>query len=275
MALKDILVVVGPQPKAAFLDTAAGFALRHDAHVTGLFVMAPPRPIAGELSEHIIEAQIRSARKVANEAQQMFRDRMDLAGVGPHAQWRLSENHPVLEACAAARCADVVVVAQTDETGWEAPQTASVDGILFGGGRPVLVVPRAGQYPAIGDNVLIAWNASREATRAVHDALPLLDRAKTVTVLSINPSRSMDDPGDLPVADIANHLARHGLTVEGAKLTSKELNPGDLLLNEAADRSADLLVMGAYGHSRLRELVLGGMTRHVMSHMTLPVLFSH
>jgi nucleotide-binding universal stress UspA family protein len=137
----------------------------------------------------------------------------------------------------------------------------------------VLVVPRYGTFDTVGERVLVAWNGSREATRAVHDALPILKLATKVTVLSIDPER---DTGDrIPSADIALHLARHGVAAEGTSTVGLDISVGDLLLSRAADLGADLIVMGAYGHSRMRELVLGGATRHILQHMTVPVLMSH
>ncbi len=135
----------------------------------------------------------------------------------------------------------------------------------------------------MGERVLVAWNATREATRAVHDALPFLVKAKEVVVYRINPPQT----GHASGADIAAHLARHGVKVEAHDTVSKlpasetavigprSMGVGDLLLSAAADFSSDLLVMGAYGHSRVRELVLGGATRYVLQHMTVPVLMSH
>jgi nucleotide-binding universal stress UspA family protein len=120
---------------------------------------------------------------------------------------------------------------------------------------------------------MIAWDAGREAARAVHDALPVLERAKSVVVLVINPRRG--NHGAEPGADIALHLARHGIKVEAQNTEVKDLSVADALLSRLADQGIDLLVMGAYGHSRLRELVVGGVTRQLFQQMTVPVLMSH
>ncbi len=123
----------------------------------------------------------------------------------------------------------------------------------------------------VGRRVLVAWNGSREATRALHDALPVLDRAERVIVLSV-------DPGDhrhLPGADIATLLARHGVRAEANETSSDDIEVGDAVLPRAADLGADLLVMGAYGRSHVREWAMGGVTRNLLKHMTLPVLMSH
>jgi nucleotide-binding universal stress UspA family protein len=134
-----------------------------------------------------------------------------------------------------------------------------------------MVIPYIGARRRIGNKLLVAWNGSREAARAVADAMPLLERADEVKVLSAKPL----DIGDLSGADIALHLARHDVNTEASSSANKDIDIGDLLLNEAAQEGADLLVMGAYGHSRFRETVLGGATRHVLKNMTVPVLMSH
>jgi nucleotide-binding universal stress UspA family protein len=121
--------------------------------------------------------------------------------------------------------------------------------------------------------VLVAWNGSREATRAVHDALPLLRRAEQVTVLSIDPDPAAERR--LPGAHVSRHLTRHGVTVQSPTITGADGAVGDLLLSYVADHDIDLIVMGAYGHTRLREVVLGGATRTLLRHMTVPVLMSH
>jgi len=139
----------------------------------------------------------------------------------------------------------------------------------------VLVVPYAGTFSAPGQRVLVAWNASPQATRAVNDALPLLARAAKVTILAINPAGGSRGHGEVPGADIALHLARHGVRAEATHVYADDIEVGDVILSRAADFSADLIVMGAYGHARLREIVLGGATRSLFEHMTAPVFMSH
>jgi len=123
--------------------------------------------------------------------------------------------------------------------------------------------------------VLVGWDASREAARAVRDAMPLLARAEAVTVLTIDAEQSPFGHGEIPGADIALYLARHGVKAEVARTVSAGIGIGNTLLSRAADYEANLLVMGAYGHSRVRELLLGGTTRTVLTSMILPVLMSH
>jgi nucleotide-binding universal stress UspA family protein len=147
--------------------------------------------------------------------------------------------------------------------------------VTLASGRPILVVPYAGHFATLGQRVLVGWDASREATRAVGDAMPLLAAAEQVTVLAIDPQAGPGGHGELPGADISLHLARHGVKAVIERTVSADVPIGDVLLSRAADLGADLLVMGAYGHSRARELLLGGATRTVLGSMTLPVLMSH
>jgi nucleotide-binding universal stress UspA family protein len=147
--------------------------------------------------------------------------------------------------------------------------------VLLASGRPLLAVPYAGQFERVGDRVLVAWNASREATRAVNDALPLLRGATIVTVLAVNPKHGIEGHGDVPAADIVLHLARHGVKAEAAHTIANDISEGDALLSYAADLGADLIVAGGYGHSRARETVFGGVTRTLLEEMTVPMLLSH
>jgi len=176
-----------------------------------------------------------------------------------------------------ARYADLVVAGQDDPDDPESfiadhfPET-----LVMSAGRPVLFIPYTGVFPTLGANIMVAWNGSRESARAVHDALPLLQRAENVTVVRLNEHK--DEPRDnrIPGADIALMLARHGVKAELAALDGVgNLPPGDVLLSRASDLGADLVVMGAYGHSRWQELVMGGATRSMLESMTVPVLMSH
>jgi nucleotide-binding universal stress UspA family protein len=170
-----------------------------------------------------------------------------------------------------ARYSDLVVLGQP-EHGEELEDHIAED-VVLSSGRPALVVPYIGAGKTIGERVMVAWDAGREAARAVHDALPVLERAKSVVILVINPRRG--NHGAEPGADIALHLARHGIKVQTHNTEVKDLSVADALLSRLADQGIDLLVMGAYGHSRLREMVLGGVTREVFQQMTVPVLMSH
>ena len=276
MALKDLLVVVADDPACTTrLDVAGDLATACGAHLTGLFVRAlpvVPGYVAVELPAQVYELQRRHWQERATEAERLFRAHVDRTGLSH--EWRALEGNLVAIAMLHARYADLTIVGQGVDLG-DAPRdlAALPEELALGVGRPVLVVPRYGTFPTVGSRVLIAWNGSREATRAVNDALPILQRARKVTLLSMNPEEVIAPR--VPGADIALHLARHQVTVEAAATRATDIKVGDVLLSYAADIGADLIVMGAYGHSRLREMVLGGATRHILQHMTVPVLMSH
>jgi nucleotide-binding universal stress UspA family protein len=198
---------------------------------------------------------------------------------GLEGEWRMVEGDTPETLALHARYADLTILGQPNEDDDDSYRGASADAVLvnvlMSSGRPLLAVPYAGQFEKIGENVLIAWNASREATRALNDALPLLRGAKSVTVLSINPRQGIDGEGAVPGADIALHLARHGVKAEATHTIANDISEGDALLSYAADLGVDLIVSGGYGHSRAREMIFGGVTRTLIEEMTVPMLLSH
>jgi len=150
------------------------------------------------------------------------------------------------------------------------PQNLIIEAALFQSGRPVVVVPYIQKAGLTLDRVLVCWDGGRQAARAIADALPLLHRAKAIEVATV-----MTKSDDLPDADIARHLARHDLKVDLKRIVRRGIDVADSIVSYAADVSADFIVMGGYGHSRLREFILGGATRGVLSSMTIPTLMSH
>jgi nucleotide-binding universal stress UspA family protein len=170
-----------------------------------------------------------------------------------------------------ARSFDLSVLPQATPDG-DDDETFLIEAALFESGRPILVVPYIHVAPFKLDRVVIAWDGSRSAARAVGDAIPLLKRGKDIEIVTVTPDTK---PGGVPAADLAQHLARHGLKIEVRSLVADSIGVANCILSHAADHSADLIVMGGYGHSRLREFVLGGMTREMLQSMTVPTLMSH
>jgi nucleotide-binding universal stress UspA family protein len=281
MAFKDILVHLDPGPRSDVrLGIAADLAARFGAHLVGLHIieLPPPDVFAGfpvgafavERGDEVMD-QMRGTRRSWSEViEQRFRDRLRRDGLA--GEWRAVEGEASELLTLHARYADLVVVGQPEPDSKRLGP--SVDA-LMAAGRPLLMVPFAGDFPTVGETALVGWNGTREATRAVHDALPLLAQAKRVVVLAINPTRGINGHGDVPAADMALHLARHGIRAEAAHTVAADIPEGDALLSYAADIGADLLVCGMYGHSRLRELAFGGVTRSLLTEMTAPVLLSH
>jgi nucleotide-binding universal stress UspA family protein len=171
-----------------------------------------------------------------------------------------------------ARRFDLSIVAQPDPD-TPGPGDPMAEAVLFQSGRPVLIVPYIQRGGLTLDRVLVCWDGSRNAARAVGDAMPFIIRAKATEIVIVTNEDAKSD--EMPGADIAHHLARHGADVEVKRIVSTETDVAGTILSHAADVSADFLVMGGYGHSRLREFVLGGATRGILASMTLPTLMSH
>ena len=175
-----------------------------------------------------------------------------------------------------ARACDLVVASQRD-TNWSWAEFLDVpDRLAMESGRPVLILPHSGAVSErVGERVLVAWNGRREAARAVYDALPILRYAKEVKVVWVNPQLENEAARDIPAADICAALARHNVPCEATQHITPRGSVGNMLLASAKEMNADLLVMGCYGHTRLREFVFAGASRHVLERMSLPVLMSH
>jgi nucleotide-binding universal stress UspA family protein len=284
MGYKDILVTVDTSPAgAARLELAVALAGRSAAHLIGLHTALTPLgsaaggyfdrfdrslldPLYREYSERMAE-RAEAARSLFEEVASERR----LA-----AEWRVAAGYPSESAGMHGRYVDLIVLGQTDPDNAEAALFhPHPEEVALAVGRPVLVVPYAGRFEACGRHVLVAWNASRAATRAVNDAMPLLAGAETVTVLCVDPDEDRRAHGDVPGADVAVHLARHGIKARVESTASGGIGVGNAVLSRASDIGADLLVMGAYGHTRVRELLLGGATRTIIESMTVPVLLSH
>lgn len=279
MAFKDLLVVADDNPAtAARIDVAAQLAARNDGHVTGLYAVPPialPGYIESELPDEVRASQRSHAREQAAKAEALFDAAMRRHGLTDRSEWRVAHGNPTEAAALHGRYADLVVVGQVDPQRDRDRPVVQPQDLVFNCGRPLLVVPYVGRFASVGERVLVGWNGSREAARAVSDAMPLLTAAKRVVLLAVNPKSGPAGIGEEPGADIARNLSRHGCRVEAARISTDQVDPGDTLLNTVSDESCDLVVMGAYGRSRLREQVLGGMTRFMLQHMTVPVLMSH
>lgn len=277
MALKDILVLVEDDERSAVrLGLACALARRHGAHVTGLFVVDVSVPVmvgadgGGAVLAGLLESMRSDALAAGARAEAAFNEALRRDGIA--GEWRLVEGLTPQQVALQGRYADLIVLGQQAPD--DGASDVTLEAALFSSGRPVLVVPHSGSFRTLGRRALVGWNAKREAARAVGDALPLLTDG-TTTVLIVNPTPGSDLHGEEPGADIARHLARHGVEVTVERIVAPEIGADDALLNRAAEVDADLIVIGAYGHSRLREFVLGGVTRGLLRHMTVPVLMSH
>jgi len=281
MSYKDLLVVLDSEASArGRIDVATALAERFAAHIVGLYplpIPAAPRHF-GYYDPALLDPFFRELQERAREAADKQREVFEhVTGIrGLSAEWRVIAEGPDADAALHARYVDLTILGQLDPDRGEADMIGPrPEHVTLASGRPILVVPYAGHFETVGRRILIGWNATREATRAVNDAMPLLAAAEVVTVLTVDPREGPHGHGQLPGADISLHLARHGVNAEIEQTVSADLPVGEVLLSRAADLGVDLLVMGAYGHSRARELLLGGATRSLLRSMTVPVLMSH
>jgi nucleotide-binding universal stress UspA family protein len=273
MAFKDLLLVTGESTEAGnrFGLWLAGIC---DATLTATPALAggyPPNFFVSEMPRSLLDQIREDAEKAVHSTLEAFFERAKQAGISAEIVMPDMASEDISgDVSRLARYYDATVLQQPSPQG---PDTSRIiEAVLFGSGRPVVIVPYIiDAAPQLG-TVLIAWDEGRPAARAVRDALPLLTLAKRVEIVTVNrTTRSKHLLQD----DLARHLARHGITVEQKSMSRGEIDVADALLSYAADESADLMVMGGYGHSRLREIVLGGTTHTILKSMTVPVLMAH
>jgi nucleotide-binding universal stress UspA family protein len=277
MTVKDIFVHVddtkGNTPR---VDAAIDLANQHGALLTGVYVVSRPViPAYAEvqISEDVLRAQASALQEAAEQAQEAFLSKTKSSGL--EASWQSFEGSVDTVLTNEARVADIVIVGQHDPDEDIFPGGRDMpDQVILSAGRPVLIIPYTYHGEGLGKRILIAWDGSSRSTRAVHDAIPFLQMADEVCVMVANPkgeTRIGVEPGE----QITAHLKRHGVKAEAAHITNTDVNPGELLLSRAADMRADMIICGAYGHSRWKELILGGVTDHLLDHMPVPIMMSH
>ncbi len=272
--MKSILVQVDTSVAcrnrlAISLDLAQAF----DAHLTALHITPSYTvPVYAEapVGPDIIEAVRQAGRNYSSKAKKLLENLN--TGYGVETSWRSVEGDIVTSLCSHAHCADVAILGQYNPADPRDANPGVVEHVLIEAGRPCLVVPYIEDSYDLMSTVLVAWNGTRESARAVKDALPILRKARRVELLWINPKH---EPNENDGGNVRTYLSRYGINVELSRLHNQEIPAADMLLSHAADVSAELIVCGAYGHTRLREKILGGVTRHLLEHMTVPVLMSH
>jgi nucleotide-binding universal stress UspA family protein len=260
MELKDILVCLDPTDAGeGRLRLAAAIAREHRAHLSAAYVLpndagGPPSGGRAEIVEERFREEVR-----------------------PHAiegDWHMFSAGDSAELAALLGAVDLVVLGQASPD-YRPPHGFRAEDIVVGCGRPVLVIPYAGAFDKVGQRVLVAWDGTREAARALHDALPLIAKAEAVTVMTVR-TRAASFEQDAPLLErLMRHLERHGIPARSEETLRGDMPISDVLLSRAADLAVDLIVAGAYHHSQFREALLGGVSRELLDHMTVPVLMAH
>jgi nucleotide-binding universal stress UspA family protein len=285
MSFKDLLVYLdGSDRTDAVMSAAVGIAKCHQARLSGLHVVGfllptqtgvnPGSPDDSFAAGRALDFAWEAGLAMAQRAEESFRKQLHDAGLA--GNWHCGEGMVADTAGLYARHFDMTIVGQIDSAHPPLGTRRRVPEALFlNSGRPALIVPFAGQFSSIGQKVLVGWDGSRAAARAVNDAMPFLKMAAAVEVITFQHDEIDADGLDTDPTAIVSHLAQHGLHPAAATRELREESVADALLSHATTMGADLLLIGGYGHSRLREIVLGGTTRAVLRRMTMPVLMSH
>ena len=276
MSYKTILVHIDQgKHNEKRLESAIQLAKQYDACLVGLYAFSPyipPGYVMAHMGAEIEAAQNKIAVESMSRAEKVFCKQTSAAGL-EEIEWHTAYDEPAHAMSSCARYADLVVIGQSDSSDDSGVDMDFPERLVLTAGRPVLILPHAGDFPTIGKRILVAWNASQEATRAISNATPFLRSADSVYVMAVNSKTSKNDI--VQSENMVRYLERLGTSAEVKDIHGVEIDVGNELLSRASDLDADLIVMGCYGHSRLREWVLGGATRTILESMTVPVLMSH
>ena len=276
--ITDLVVNLGvDKPHDVAAEYAIAIAAAFEAHLTAVaFAYEPVAPpsVMGGIPAELIEAQWVATDSAADKAITRFEAAAKRDGIAAaHRKLIASLGAAGDRFGRFARRFDLAVVVQA-EPERDVAESLAIEGALFGSGRPVIVVPYIHQGGLRLDRALVCWDGSRPAARAIADALPLLARAHAVEILIVASGRR-ETSDEIPGANMGEHLARHGLRIEVTRIVADDVDVPNMILSHAADSGADVMVMGGFGHSRLREFVLGGATRGILAAMTIPALMSH
>jgi nucleotide-binding universal stress UspA family protein len=276
MRFKTIVAILqNEQDAERVLDCAIPLASRFQSHLIGIHAEALPVPYTsatGFPDTEFLQVSADMNRERADKLQAVFLRRIEDSGLS--FEWRSLESFSgdsALTGISSVRAADLIVAAQRDTGG---DPSADVDTLVYDAGRPVLVVPSAGPLVTTFKHVLLAWNGSKEAARAAFDALPFIIEAEKTDILVIDPPDTLDESPEAAGAEIASALSRHGAAVSVSVQKSGGVSVDDMIQNRVTETGADLLVLGAYSHSWLRQLLFGGVTRTVLRTAQVAVFLS-
>ena len=284
MPFKTILVLLNNSGRTKqLLDTSSALARQFDAHLVGLYIL-PAAKVYSDIgmvaTPMVFEGYRDLFKSKLEEVRKKFEARAKQDGL--KAEWRTVEsNFPEIadNAIAHSRSAELVITSQIDYGPEGSIERDLVVRLILESGRPVLIIPRKGHFAPRGEGIaekaIVGINGTKESSRAMFDALPLLRLVKETRLVWVDPYKESGVAGAVPGAEEAAVLSRHGIKAVAEPMMTDGYNAGEALLMRANDLGADLLVMGAYAHSRMREFVFGGATRHVLEHMAIPVLMSH
>ena len=279
MTLRTLLVHINDKPQCKQqLTVAIRLALDFGARLVGIYLVPTVEltpSLAALLPDDVVARRLEETGAAQAQAEKLFRQAAQVAGLTA-IEWRAPSGDPVSAAVAHARCADLTVIGQPEA---DQPDVRFLEElaqtVALSAGRPTLITPYAGPVRSPGQRVLVAWDGGREASRAVGDALPVIARAKHVTITAIHRDQGESIADEAATSRLADYLHSHAIDATVDHSSVEDISIGEWLLSRSVDLSIDLIVMGAYAHTRLRELILGGVTRTMLRSMTVPVLMSH
>jgi nucleotide-binding universal stress UspA family protein len=279
MDIKNILIHLDHSSGCSNrLETAFNLAKAFDAHITGLFVVPDyvvPSYVEAQISVDLITDVTEKAMARAEETLASYQKLADDAGVTMESHVLEGQVIPILREH--TKYADLLLLNQDQPDDPDNASYGLADALLFEGGCPCMVVPHSGKLKTPGKRVLLTWNASRESAHALREAMPFLTRAETVVVLSSEPDDSDVDMarGHPHAQELSRFLESHGIEAISSGISDPDMSATDAIIGQAAEMNADLIVMGAYGHARLREIILGGVTRDLLKQAPVPLLLAH
>jgi nucleotide-binding universal stress UspA family protein len=286
MAIRDILVSVDSSAAGeGRMRLALALAGSRKAKLSALYVLPRPRngvpmiglgPLPLSTPAWMLAPEAGSPRDPERAEELERRFRSELRSRAIEGEWHLLDEGDLVQLFELANAVDLTILGQQSSEGQaDRPPWFAPDDVVLEVGRPVLVVPYAGAFDTVGRRALIAWDGSREAARALADALPLIEDSEAVTVIYVGAREGRRERGRPALDRIVHHLQRHAIKARGEETPRSDVPISDLLLSRAAELDADLIVAGAYHHSPVREALLGGVSRELLHHMTVPVLMAH
>jgi len=280
MPFKSLAVFVdGSDASKQRLDAAISVARCQGAHLTVVAIAEQPAyyyGIGSEVSADIYLQDVERAQEAARALAAAANAQLSASGVLGDVRWATGTAAAVGDVAARhARYADLALIGQPSEGDFELVMRKTFEGVLLDSGRPLVVLPQGWNAGSFGKTIVVAWSPRREAARAVSDAMPLIAGAASVHVVTVDPDVGESGHGEEPGADLAASLSRQGVAVTVDQVPSSGQNVAQCIHAHAVDRGADLIVMGGYGHWRLRETLFGGVTRDMLKATSIPLLMSH
>lgn len=278
MAIKDIAVCYnGSENADAALQYAVQMSKKYDAALTGIYVTSPIHfegQVEHWISDDILESVKSAERGISQEIETSFRDKVAAEELKGPIDWLYEEGHPndLLDRC--ARYFDLLLMGQFSDAD-NAKRQVRAEDVVLRSGKPLIVVPNGYQVHPFREYAVVAWDGSRPAARALTDAMQILETKKRLDVVTVSEKGDQGEHGLSSDPGIIRHLGRHGIDARHIALTASREGAGSTIIGYCEENDPDVLVMGALGHARLRENLFGSLTRHILRHMSVPVMMAH